>query len=366
MKVDFSKIKLIYDKEISKNCRNKRKVFSYEKNKIANTCCIYNILSNNIYYPSRYNIFIIKEPKYRIVMSLNIIDKVINHYLARYVLIPKLDKYLDRRIVATREGYGLDFGIKLVKEYIEKNKKYDDFYVLKIDIKKYFYNIDHEVLKGLLKDKLEKQEFELIERVIDSTDSSYINDCIDKESMKMITKRSYDKEKILDLPRYKKGKGLGLGAMTSQFLSIFFLNELDHYIVHDLHLKYMVHYMDDIVIIHHDKEYLSSCLEKIKVILKNKYKLDVNAKKTNIVSIHEGFSFLGYRFFLDGKKTILKIKGDTIKKVKRRIKELNYLYKNDKVDFEKVFCSINTYLYSFKYASNIKIIKIIDNYLEGL
>ena len=122
--------------------------------------------------------------------------------------------------------------------------------------------------------------------------------------------------------------------------------------------------MDDIVIIHHDKKYLRQCLEKIKVILKDKYKLEVNDKKTSIVSIHEGFTFLGYRFFLDGKKTILKIKGETIRKVKRRIKELNYLYKNNKIDFERIFCSINTYLYSFKYASNIKIIKIINNYLE--
>lgn len=65
---------------------------------------------------------IIRDPKYRIVMSLNISDKIVNHYLARYVLIPKLDKYLDIRCVATRGGYGTDYGIKLVKRYIEKNK----------------------------------------------------------------------------------------------------------------------------------------------------------------------------------------------------------------------------------------------------
>ena len=347
----------IYDSEIRINTKNKRKVFAFERNKMQNIESIYNALIDNSYYPTKYNVFIIREPKYRIVMSLNIRDKIVNHYLARHVLIPKLDKYLDNRIVATRTNYGTDYGIKLIKKYIEENKKYGNFYVLKIDIKKYFYNIDHEVLKSLLKEKLETQEFTMISRIIDSTDYDYINKYIDIEVKKMIEKRPYDREKIEDLPRYKKGKGLCLGAMTSQFLAIFYLNGLDHYIVHDLHLKYMVHYMDDIVIIHHNKDYLKKCLIKIEKIINEVYKLEINRKKTNI---NEGFNFLGYRFFVRNNKTIIRIKGDTIKKVKRRVKEVNYLYDKGYISFERCFSSINTYLYSFKYASNLKVVKIVD------
>ena len=118
--------------------------------------------------------------------------------------------------------------------------------------------------------------------------------------------------------------------------------------------------MDDIVIMHHDKKYLYECLEKIEKIISDVYKLEVNKKKTKIVSIHEGFTFLGYRFFVKNNKTIIKIKKDTIKKIKRRVKEVDYLYDNNKINFEKCFSSINTYLYSFKYASNLKVVKIID------
>ena len=117
----------IYDLEIAKNCRNKRKIYVFERNKMQNITNIYKLLLNDSYYPGHYNIFIIRDPKYRIVMSLNIRDKIINHYLARYVLIPKLDRYLSDRCVATREGYGTDYGIKLVKKYIEKHKKMDFF-----------------------------------------------------------------------------------------------------------------------------------------------------------------------------------------------------------------------------------------------
>ena len=362
MKVKITDLLNIYDFEIRKNCRNKRKIYMFEKNKMQNISNISYLLNNNLYYPTKYNIFIIRDPKYRIVMSLNIRDKIVNHYLARHVLIPKLDKYLDTRCVATRSGYGTDYGIKLVKKYIEKNKKYGNFYILKVDIKKYFYNIDHAVLKSLLIDKLDTKEYLLLTRIIDSTDSSYINEDISKLIDIFVLKNPKEEKKIRELPLYKKGKGLSLGAMTSQFLSIFYLYKLDHFIVHDLKLKYMVHYMDDIIVMHHDKKYLYDCLEKIEDLLNNYFKLEVNSKKTKITSCYQGFTFLGYRFFVRNNKTIIKVKNDTIKKIRKRVKQIKYLYEKDYINFSKVFCSLNTYLYSFKYASNFKVVKIVNKY----
>ena len=243
MKVNYKDLLNIYDLEIRKNCHNKRKIYLFEKNKMQNISNIYNLLINNNYNVGKYNIFIIRDPKYRIVMSLSVRDKIVNHYLARYVLIPKLDKYLDKRIVATRSGYGTDYFIKLLKKYIEINKRYVTFYILKIDIKKYFYNIYHLVLKNLLIDKLDKDEYLLLEKIIDSTNSNYINEDISRLKEKIIKKNKKEKNKIIELPLYKKGKGLSLGAMTSQFLSIFYLYKLDHYIVNDLKLSNIVHYM---------------------------------------------------------------------------------------------------------------------------
>ena len=118
--------------------------------------------------------------------------------------------------------------------------------------------------------------------------------------------------------------------------------------------------MDDIIIIHHDKDYLKECLIKIEKIINDVYKLEINKKKTSIGTISEGFCFLGYRFFVRNNKTIVKIKKDTIKKVRRRVKEVNYLYNHGYISFEKCFSSINTYLYSFKYASNLKVVKIVN------
>ena len=96
VKVNVNDIIDIYEKEVSVNTKNKSKVYNFEKNKIENIYDIKNIIESNNYKIYRYNIFSINSPKYRIVMSLNIKDKIINHYVSRFILIPKLDKYLDK------------------------------------------------------------------------------------------------------------------------------------------------------------------------------------------------------------------------------------------------------------------------------
>lgn len=341
----------LYEKEISKNVKNKQRLLNFEKNKMQNINIIYNKLKAEEYYIRRYNIFLIKEPKLRVIMSLEMVDKIINHFITNYALIPKLSKYLDNRNVATRKNLGTEYGIKLIKKYLEKNKKYGRFYILKLDISKYFYNIDHQVLKNMLLDKLTPKEYNMISNIIDSTNAKYINERISKLS-----------DNNPEIPLYYPGKGLPIGNMTSQFLSIYYLSSLDHYIIHDLKLKHYVRYMDDFIIIHHDKEYLSTCLQKIILKLENTFKLQVNLKKTHITNNKEGFVFLGYKFKVVNKKNIVVIRQETFKKIKKKLKEVNYLYDNGYISLEKYFNTISNYSNTFKYGSKLKIKRTIQRY----
>ena len=236
----MSDILNIYENEIRKNTKNKKKIYTFEKHKMILINDIYNIILNYNgvgSYVCKYNIFLITRPKNRIIMSLNIKDKIINHYVTRYYLMPNLEKYLDFRNVATRIGMGTSYARVLINKYIENNKKYKKFYILKMDISKYFYTIDHDVLKSLLKDKLSYLEYCFVCDILNSTNYSYINNSI-----------SYfrNKNNILDdkLSFYDKNKGLPIGNMTSQFLSIFYLYKIDHKIVHDYKIKYYIRYID--------------------------------------------------------------------------------------------------------------------------
>ena len=272
----------IYETEISKNVKNKKSLYNFEVNKMQNITNILSMLNNGDIGHKKYNIFLIYEPKCRLVMSLSVSDKIINHFVTRYSLEKNLTKYLDPRNIATRKNMGTDYGIKLVRKYLNKLKKDNDmFYILKIDISKYFYSIDHNVLKSELKDKLDDYEYDIISKIIDTTNEEYVN----KEIFHNISKHN------LDLPLYYFGKGLPIGNMTSQFLSIFYLHKLDHFIVHDLKLKYYVRYMDDFIIMDKDLNKLKQAREIIVEKLEQEYKLKVNTKKTFIVNSKIGFAF---------------------------------------------------------------------------
>ena len=230
---------------------------------------------------------------------------------------------------ATRIGKGTHYALKLFKRYysIYKNK-FDRFYVLKFDISKYFYNIDHNIVKDIIKDKIkDKEVLEILNKIIDSTDSDYVNERINRLKIDEINRISklniLDKDikvrEIKELPMYKKGKGLPIGNMTSQIIACFYLNELDHYVKDELKVPY-IRYMDDGVLFSDSKEYLKKCLVKIENIL-DRYKLRLN-KKTKIYSSKEEIEFLGFRF-INKKRIVMKLTNKTKKSFKKKMKNIN-------------------------------------------
>ena len=351
--LDIKVIQKIYSSRVRVNTKNKLKLEKFENNYVSNMIYIKQILEERNYKPGRYNIFLIKEPKLRIIMSQNIIDKIINHVVSQYFLINIFESTLIEENVATRKNKGTKYGIFLLKKYLNEVKD-KNFYVLKFDISKYFFNLDHKIIKELLVHKIkDKEALKILYDIVDSTDSCYVNERInslkEKEIQRINNSNSKDKERLIkeikELPNYEVGKGLPIGNMSSQFLAILYLNELDHFIKSKLKIKYYIRYMDDGVIIHQSKEYLQYCLEEINKILE-RYKLKLN-KKTKIYSCKEGFEFLGFRYIIKNNKVIMKVKNSTKKRFKCKIKVYNKLLKKDKLsefDYNQVLASYKGHL----------------------
>ncbi len=98
------------------------------------------------------------------------------------------------------------------------------------------------------------------------------------------------------------------------------MSGLDHFIKENLRIKCYIRYMDDFILFHHDKEYLKFCLKEIEKYLEG-VKLKLN-RKTQIYDMRRGFNFLGYKFFLKGKKLIVLINNQTKKRIKRKLRRL--------------------------------------------
>ena len=344
--------------KIKSTCENKKSLNKFYLNYNQN---IYNILIKlfkDKYSFSRYKIFIIREPKYRIIMSEILEDKIVNHLISNYILIPNIENRLIYSNVATRKNKGSKLAYDLVIKYLNKLIYLNtDIYALKIDISKYFYNIDHEILFSEVS-KVIKDEKALryIKNIIDSTNDEYINksilDVIKKEKDKvnkscLSVKEKYDRIVELDkIPLYSYGKGLPIGNLSSQILAIFYLNKVDHFIKENIGCKYYVRYMDDLIIFDNDLERLKCNFKLINSEI-NKLKLIVN-KKSRIYNLKYCVTFLGYNFKVSNNKIVIRYKSDSIKRIKNRLinlKKYDYdMYLKSKTSYKGYLSFGNTKL----------------------
>lgn len=285
--------------EVCRNTKNKHKVSVFKEYKCVYISRIYNILKNKEYKPSSYNVFTIYEPKERRIVSQNMQDKIINHLVSRYILYPAILPCLLDVNVASRKNLGTSEGIRKALQFHKICKiKYKEYYILKCDISKFFASINHNILKEKLKRRIK-----------------------DKDALKII----FD---IIDF----EPNGLSIGAMTSQILAIFYLNDLDHFIKEKLKIKYYIRYQDDFLLFHQSKEYLKYCLKEIKIFL-DKENLILN-NKTRIYKNTNNFIFLGR----DKKGNYSRYRT-----INKKIKRNKYLYKNNKITLSGIASSIICY-----------------------
>ena len=114
---------------VKKTCKNKKAVYLFSKNKVANIENIVKCLKNITYKPMPFRLFLIYEPKERLVMSQCITDKIVNHFVANYYLLLYLENKLIDSNVATRKNKGSSYAGYLIEKYIntirlkEPNKK---------------------------------------------------------------------------------------------------------------------------------------------------------------------------------------------------------------------------------------------------
>ena len=271
-------------------------------------------------------------------MSQEIEDKIVNHLVAKYFLIDVFDKTLQDRNCATRKEKGTHYALRLFKkDYNYFKNKYGKFYILKMDISKYFYNLDHKIIKQLIREKIkDKNALKIIDSIIDSTNEKYINETIAKlkenEKLRILNSNNKNKKELLQeiekLPIYQNGKGVCIGNMVSQIVATFYLDKLDKYIENVLGIKAHVRYMDDFYCMHQNKSYLKRCLEKIKDYLKE-FKLTLNSKT----------------------KIYMKLTNKTKKKFKEKMKIKNLEYINNLNSKEEYLGVRNSYRGHLSYGN---------------
>ena len=291
-------------------------------------------LENQTYRMAPYNEFKIYEPKERIIKSCSFKDKVVQHCFCDNVLLPRLEKVFIQDNYAGQIGKGTLYGMDRLKLHMLNHyKKHGiDGWILKCDITKFFYNIDHEVLKDIV-DYYFTDEYSiwLNHLYIDSTESP----------------------------------GAPLGNQVAQVHALLMLHGMDSMITGEFGIEHYGRYMDDFFLIHPSKSYLQECLANIEELLKT-LNLTLNAK-TQIIPFRKGIKFLGFHHYvtLEG-KYIRKLSGENKRRIKRKLRNWSRAVKEGKMTEKKFYEKYNAWKNHASHGNCIKLCHSMDMYVKEL
>lgn len=291
-------------------------------------------LIQHTYKLSSYNQFIITEPKRRIIMSGSFRDKVLQHCLCDYVLLPRMASEFILDNYAGQIGKGTLFGLnRLTEHLVEYYKEYGaNGYILKCDISKFFYSINHDKLK------------EVVRLYFTDIDIQWVCDL------------------LIDSV---EGNGLPLGNQSSQVFALMYLMGLDDLITKQNGFKLYGRYMDDFYIIHNSREELKRLLAEIKTHLKE-LGLILN-NKTEIVPIKKGIRFLGFHTYLtDDGQVIRKLTGEHKRGVRKKLLKYAKLVRRGRMTikgFNEIYQSMRNHI---SHGNCYNLLCSLDKYVDGL
>lgn len=248
-------------------------------NQESNHLVLQDLLVNRTYQTSAYDTFKVYEPKERLVYRLPFFPDRIAHHAIMNVL--------EQYFVSTFNADTYSCIKKRGIHQLLRNLRYDlsdipgTRYCLKLDIKKFYPTVDHDVLKGLLRRKFKDQDLLwLLDEIIDSA------------------------------------PGLPIGNYLSQYLANFYLSYFDHWIKEQKLVKYYYRYADDIVILDSEKGRLHELLSEIKIYLSS-LKLEVKDNYQVFPVAARGIDFVGYVSFHSHIRIRKEIKKSFARKIAR-------------------------------------------------
>lgn len=314
----------------------KESVQRYEMNRIANIIETQKLLIAGENVQHGFIRFTLRERgKIRNIRGIKIAERIVQKCLCDQVLVPILSRSLIHDNGASLKGKGIFFSlgrlIAHLSKYFRQNGS-NEGYALMLDFKGYYDNIDHDILIAMLREQIKDR------RVMELT------------------------EKFIRV--FGDGKALGLGSQVSQIAAIYYPNVLDHFIKEKLRVKFYGRYMDDLYLIHRDKQFLEYCLSEIQKVCES-LKITVNLKKTGIVKLSHGLIFLKGKYSLleTGKVLRLPCRASPIR-MKRKLKKFKTLLEAGKMDYEDLRAAYQSWRGAFKmrFQAYKKVSKIDDYY----
>lgn len=237
----------------------------YKASALANINKTHNeLLAGRFRSKGFYEFDLVERGKPRHIRSVHISERVVQRCLCDYSLVPMLSRTFIYDNGASLRGKGYDFAVRRVSGFLTQHYRQNgrEGYALVFDFSKYFDTAQHgPVFREIEKSGLDDRLVSL---------SEYFIKCFGDV-------------------------GLGLGSQVSQIAAIALPNKIDHFVKDVLGIKFYERYMDDGLAVHRSKKKLRECLGHIRRLCAE-FGIKLNEKKTQIIKLSRGFTFLKVRF----------------------------------------------------------------------
>jgi len=312
--------------------RKRKEIQHFERNLEDHIFQLQHDLISLQYRHNTYNHFYVSDPKLRRISKALVKDRLV-HQIVYAVLNPIFDKKFIYHSLSSRLGKGTHVGIKLLRRMIRKvgsNGKKPVF-ALKMDIKRFFDAINHQILKNLIRKSIKnKNALQIIDAIIDSFKTS---------------------------DGFFGNVGIPLGNATSQIFANIYLHELDDFIKQELRERYYLRYSDDFIILSNDEEHLKFLIGTIQDFLTKRLQLELHPKKIVIRKLSQGIDFVGYILFSN--HTLLRAR--TKQRMKKRLKEAYKTYLQGKMEDADFDQRLQSYLGILSHSNQHNLSQAIKN-----
>lgn len=241
--------------------RGCRAVYAFERRLGTELTSLHEELRSGEYQPRRYNHFWVYEPKPRQISAPAFRDRVVQHALY-HVVRPIFDRTFVATSFACRPGKGTHAAADYVQRALQQVPR--DSYYVQLDVRRYYYNIRHALLRRLIERKIkDRRAVDLWMQFADTGESE------------------------------TPGIGLPIGCLMSQLSGLIYLDPLDHFVKRDLGIRHYARYVDDFLLIGLDRRDAEACAQAIERFLD--VHLSLRLSRLTIARVTRGINFVGYR-----------------------------------------------------------------------
>lgn len=340
----FENLLAAYRKAIEDK-RYRDEVIAFSFNLEENLVKLRDELLSRTYAVGPYREFYVHYPKARLVMALGFRDRIV-----QWAIYRQINPYMDKRFIqhsyGCRENKGTLAAAECLLNWVQLiSRKPDahDWVIVKCDISKYFYRVDHDTVMRIYEDISDDDWFLwLISSIIRNPDVPFglpegmsISDC-PRES------------RLFDV-------GMPIGNLTSQETANIYLDRLDQYVKHVLRQHYYVRYMDDFCILCR-KEDAQRLMDCIAAFLHDDLRLSLSPK-SRIVPVLQPVEFVGYIISPYG----MRIRRKSTRHMKRALLYTADLYADGIIEIDDALNTVNSYMGMTEHCSGYNIRRWIED-----